>query len=102
MLYVKNSGRFKPMIIALGNLCLMMSFGCSMRPAESINCPLAQIPSSLLTPTQIPVPEIQKWGDYPDYTVVLHQAITACNTDKAAIHSLLKRHVPQADSSAVE
>lgn len=68
----------------------MMSFGCSMKPLTPKGCPLIQIPLELLAPTPVPEPDIQKWGDYPDYAVVLHQAITSCNTDKTAMRLLLK------------
>jgi hypothetical protein len=43
-----------------------------------------------------------RWRDYPDYVVILHQALNACNTDKEAISSILKKFARDADSNFLQ
>ncbi|WP_369523087.1 Rz1-like lysis system protein LysC [Serratia quinivorans] len=69
-----------------------------MKPSAQVRF----IPPSLLTPCPIPRANIMRWRDYPDYVVILHQALNACNTDKEAISSILKKFARDADSNFLQ
>ncbi|WP_431188488.1 Rz1-like lysis system protein LysC [Serratia proteamaculans] len=73
-----------------------------MKPSAQERCQLVIIPPSLLTPCPIPKVNIMRWRDYPDYVVILHEALNACNTDKEAISLILKKFARDADSDFLQ
>ncbi len=89
MSHAKPYVRHKQAIGVLGSLCLMMLYGCSIKPLNPINCSAEIIPRHLLTPCPLPTFDVKKWGDYPDYVARLHLTIDRCNTDKEAVMSIL-------------
>ncbi|MFV8870080.1 Rz1-like lysis system protein LysC [Serratia fonticola] len=89
MPHVKPYAKHRITIGVLGSLCLMMLYGCSIKPSTPISCSVEIIPQYLLASCPLPKFDVKKWGDYPDYVARLHLAINRCNTDKEAIMSIL-------------
>ncbi|WP_456318765.1 Rz1-like lysis system protein LysC [Enterobacter pasteurii] len=67
----------------------MMLSGCSGTMPKVLPCPQTLIPEYLLAPCELPDYDIQRWGDYPDYTSRLQLSVNKCNSDKEVLNKLL-------------